>query len=210
MKKYHIFDMDGTLADSMPVFAQNLLNLLKNSGVNYPDNIIRILTPMGGLLGAEYLVKLGAAKSVNEVIEFINGIADKAYGEQIELKPYAKDYIESLYKNGCKLYALSASAKKHIKMCFTRNGIIDRFSEIYSSDVFSLPKSNPEIYLKLTKLIGCKPEEAAFYDDNISAVKAAKEAGLYTFGVYDISSSDCEEQMKKFSDKYIKSFKELI
>ena len=92
-------------------------------------------------------------------------------------------------------------------MCFTRNGIIDKFSEIYSSDAFSLPKSDPEIYLKLSKLIGCKPEEAVFYDDNISAVKAAKEAGLYTVGVYDISSSDCEEQMKKFSDKYIKSFK---
>lgn len=210
MKKYHIFDMDGTLADSMPVFAQNLLTLLKNSGAEYPDNIIQILTPMGGLLGAEYLVKLGAAKSVNEVIEFINSIADKAYGEQIELKPFAKDYIEYLYKNGCKLYALSASAKKHIKMCFTRNGIIDKFSEIYSSDAFSLPKSDPEIYLKLSKLIGCKPEETVFYDDNISAVKAAKKAGLFTVGVYDISSSDCEEQMRKVADKYIKSFKELI
>lgn len=210
MKKYHIFDMDGTLADSMPVFAQNLLSLLKNSGVEYPENIIQILTPMGGLLGAEYLVKLGAAKSVNEVIEFTNGIADKAYGDQIELKPFAKDYIEYLYKNGCKLYALSASAQKHIKMCFKRNGIIDNFSEIYSSDAFSLPKSNTEIYLKLTDSIGCSPQDAVFYDDNISAVKAAKKAGLFTVGVYDISSSDCEEQMRKVADKYIKSFKELI
>ena len=69
--KYAIFDLDGTLVDSMPVWDRMILDILDKYGVSYPDNILEILTPLGTIGGAEYLIKLGLDMTVEEIRQAI-------------------------------------------------------------------------------------------------------------------------------------------
>ena len=93
--------------------------------------------------------------------------------------------------------------------CLKRNGIYDLFDFVFSTDDFGKTKSDPTIYTDTVKKIGCKVLDAVFFDDNLIALKTAKQAGLKTVGVYDKSSKDYTQDIKETADYYINSFLEI-
>lgn len=103
-KKIHIFDLDGTLFDSMPYWSKSVLSLLDKIGFNYPPDIIQILTPLGITEGSKYLNSIGL--NVDE--ETIKAETEKSmfcfYRDTILLKPYVKEYLDKLKDNGCRIF----------------------------------------------------------------------------------------------------------
>ena len=65
----YIFDFDGTLVDSMPVFAENILKIFDEHQLNYPEDVIKIITPLGYKGTAQYAVSLGYDDSVDTFIQ---------------------------------------------------------------------------------------------------------------------------------------------
>ena len=97
-----------------------------------------------------------------------------------------------------------------LDVCLKRVGLYDLFDYVWSSDDFGLKKSQPEIYLAAAERLGADISEITFFDDNITALKTAKRAGLRTVGVFDASSADCADEIKATADGYILSFGELL
>ncbi len=210
--KYHIFDLDGTLADSMQQWAGKMINILEISGITeYPKDIIRIITPLGDRGTAEYFInELGVKMSVDEIIAYMDKYALDEYTYRIPLKDGVKEYLEKLKANGEYLGVLTASPHRFLDVCLKRNGVFELFDDIWSIEDFgTLTKNTVEIYDETAKRIGCKNSDIVFYDDNVVAVATAKKAGLAVIGVFDKASEQDADTIAATADKYIMSFKEL-
>ena len=210
MKFQHfIFDFDGTLVDSMPYWAKNMVDLLEMYGVEYPANIIEIVTPLGNFGSAKYFrEELGVDQTEEELCRQMSISVVPKYRDEIPLKEGVLSYLQELRDAGCKLHVLTASPHVTLDVCLKRNGIYDLVDNVWSIDDFGLTKSNPQIYLEAIKRLGTTVEKTVFFDDNIGAVQTAMQAGLFTVGCYDDSGKNFQDKLKTTCDKYIHSFSE--
>ena len=205
----YLFDFDGTLVDSMPRWSDNMLRIATECGATYPENLIKIITPLGNNGTAEYLIEHGSTMTKQELFDLMDAYGMEGYEHHIPAKDYVEETLRVLKKAGHSLNVLTASPHSMLDVCLKRLNLYDLFDHVWSCDDFGTTKSNPEIYKQAAKLMGCAVEEAVFLDDNYGAVKTAKEAGMQTIAVYDDTSCDMIEEMKKLADRYIYDFREL-
>lgn len=206
----YLFDFDGTLVDSMPTFVKAMLKVLDDYGVKYGDDIVKIITPLGYKGSAEYFQKLGLKLSVDEIIELINEFAINEYTYNIPAKANVLDTLVKLKNRGADLNVLTASPHIMLDPCLKRLGMFDLFTNVWSCEDFSTTKADPEIYKMASRKIGKKIDKIVFLDDNFNACQTAKKAGMGVYGVYDKSSQEFVEDMKKITDKYVYDFSELL
>ncbi len=210
-KKAFIFDLDGTLVDSMPVWAKAMLNILDSQNISYPDDFILTIATMGGKACAEYFRShFGITYTVEEMFKLNAEYCLPRYRDEIVLKDGVKTFLEKIKKEGHSLNVLTASPHVNLDPCLKRNGVYELFDNLWSTDDFNLTKTDVRIYDKVIELLGVNPHDAYFFDDNINALTTAKNAGLNTIGVFDKSSENLTEQIKAIADKYIYSFNELL
>ncbi len=206
--KAYLFDFDGTLADSMPYWSQKMINILEKSGVSYPEDIIKIITPLGDVGAAKYFYDvLGVKEKIGEMIKEMHAYALPKYRDTIQLKEGVFEYIKMLFEQGMSLNVLTASPHEMLDPCLMRNGIYEMFENIWSCEDFGMTKAETAIYRAAAEKIGVSPADIVFFDDNIGAVKTAAEAGLYTVGVYDETGKDFAAELKENADEYIETFK---
>ena len=208
--KTFLFDFDGTLVDSMPVYVRSMLRILDESGVKYGDDIVKTITPLGLIATTEYYVKLGVPLSREAIIMKMKEYMYDAYCNEISLKPGVFETLLRLKERGASLNVLTASPHVTLDPCLKRNGIFDLFDNVWSCDDFSTTKSDPEIYVRAAKRLGKRVGDVLFLDDNLGANTTAKTAGMKVCGVYDDSSKEYEEQIKAVADHYIHNFAQLV
>lgn len=211
MQKVYIFDLDGTLVDSMPVGIGIVLGFLDERGISYPDDIVTTLTPLGYKGSAKYIADhLTGGYQVEQIYEYFKAETLRAYGETIPLKANVKETLEGLKERGYRLNVLTASPQLLTDICTKRLGVYDLFENVWSIEAFGLSKADEEIYLEAAKRLGVSPEECIMADDNLNVLKTAKKVGMATVGVYDDSSKDVMEEMRAIADKYVVDFAELL
>lgn len=208
--KTYLFDFDGTLVDSMPYFVGLMLRILDENGVKYEKDIVKIITPLGYAGTARYFRTLGIDATVDELMAKMQEYAKEAYTYKIGEKAKVTETLKILKENGAGLNILTASPHSALDPCLKRLGLFELFDNVWSCDDFGTTKSDPEIYRAAAKRIGVDAGEVIFVDDNVNAVKTAKEGGMISYGIYDDSSSDFVDQMKEVSDRYLMSFEELL
>lgn len=208
--KTYLFDFDGTLVDSMPIYTSSMLRVLDESGIAYGNDTVKKITPLGVVDTAKYFVDLGVKKSVEEIVEIMKNDMLKAYFETIPAKENVVAVLKKLKDGGCGLNVLTASPHITLDACLKRLGMYEFFDNIWSCEDFKKTKSDPRIFEEAAKKIGKMPGEIMFLDDNLVAVSAAKSAGMCVCGVYDKSSESYTDEMKAIADFYITDFAQLI
>ena len=206
---YYIFDMDGTLIDSMDAFGGAMIKFLEDNNIEYPSDIVKIITPLGFKGSAEYFLTLGSKKSVPEMLEDFRDYMIEPYTKTIPEKEGVTETLLRLKKEGHSLNVLTASPHVTLDPCLKRLGLYELFENVWSCDDFGIPKSNPEIYIEAAKRLGTDVTNCIFIDDNVNAVKTAKAAGMHSWGIFDKSSEDYVDEMKEISEKYIYTFSEI-
>ena len=207
----YLFDFDGTLVDSMPSFVSVMLRILDENHVTYESDIIKVITPLGYHGTAKYFVdNFGLKQSEYELVELMNQYAYNEYAYRIQAKPNVIETIKKLKQKGADLNILTASPHIVLDVCLKRLGLFDCFTNVWSCDDFQTTKANPEIYHMAAERIGKAVGEILFLDDNYSADKTAAAAGMKVCGVYDMSSEEYTEEIKRISDHYIYDFSELL
>lgn len=206
----YLFDLDGTLVDSMPVYGVTMVRFLDERNIKYSDNIREIVTPLGYMGTAEYFKELGVAMPVEEIVRALKEEIKKEYENNIPAKKNVVSTLTTLKNRGARLNVLSASPREFITCCLRRLGVLNLFENVWSSDDFNTKKTDPQIYKQAAQRLGVSTEEIIFLDDNYTALKTAKSAGMHVYGVYDETSKNREEDMRLLSEKYIKDFNELL
>lgn len=207
----YLFDFDGTLVDSMPLFASLMLRILDENNVKYDNDIIKVITPLGYAGTAKYFAEhFNIQKSREELLATMNKYAYDGYAHTVPAKENVISTLEELKRRGAELYILTASPHSVLDVCLKRLEIFDLFNGVWSCDDFGTTKADPEIYKMAAERIGKPIEEVLFLDDNYNADKTAKSANMQVCGVYDLSSEEYVEEIKRVSDHYVYDFKELL
>ena len=209
--KTYLFDFDGTLVDSMPTYGSVMIKILDESGIKYPADIIKIITPLGFRGTAEYFRDvLGLSLPEGEALKKMLDYMIEAYTYRVPAKEGVVETLRELHSQGCSLNVLTASPHETLDPCLKRLGIFDIFDNVWSCNDFGTTKADPDIYRMAANKIGVPLEDVVFLDDNLGADKTAKAAGMRVIGVYDESSRDYVEEMKAVCDNYIYNFRELL
>ena len=205
-----LFDFDGTLVDSMPIYGAMMLRILDEQGVAYASDILKIITPLGYVGTARYFREMGVALSESELVALMHRYAVEDYTYRVPEKRGVVETLRIMKARGYSLNVLTASPHAALDPCLKRLGVFELFDHVWSCEDFGTTKSDPEIYRMAAKQMGVPVEQVIFVDDNYNADKTAKEAGMVVWGIYDASSEDYVEEMKKIDDGFAYEFEELL
>lgn len=208
----YVFDLDGTLVNSMPYFKRAMLSIAEDEGLEYDEDLIKILTPLGYVGGAKYYIDTyGVDATVEELCERVRVRLVDAYTNDIKLKDGVREYLTALSESGARLFVLTASPHAVTDVCLKNNGVFDLFEKVWSVEDFALTKSDTRIFFEVAKTIGCGTSDVHYFDDSLIALENAKGAGYITYGVYDSQSDEELIRMRdELSDVTVMSFTELL
>ena len=206
----YLFDFDGTLVDSMPVYVSTMLHILDEYRIPYDPDIVRIITPLGLRGASRYFQTLGLNMDEESMILLMKKTMAEAYFHTIPAKNNVIETLRVLKARGEDLNVLTASPHFTLDACLKRLGIFDLFTNVWSCDDFSTTKSDPEIYRMAAARLGKPVDQILFLDDNLNADKTAVSAGMKVCAVHDASSEEYADEMKRVADAYICDFSELI
>ncbi|MBE6970596.1 MAG: HAD family phosphatase [Ruminococcaceae bacterium] len=205
----YIFDFDGTLVDSMEIWANLHAKQLTDAGIPVPENYTQIITPLGNIRAAALNISMGVPGTVEEYLDKLNRILLDAYSFRIPLKPHVEETLRAMRNAGHHLHVLTASPHEFLDPCLRNRGVWDLFENVWSIDDFGYPKSETIIYQLTAQQLGVNVEDCIFVDDNLTAISTAKAAGMQTVGIYDKSSDSDKEKMQATADRYVFDFAEI-
>ena len=207
MNKGAIFDLDGTLLDSMNLWTKIDKEFLEKRGIEYSEDYSKAITHMEIAETASYTInRYKLNESVNDIIKEWQEMAVKEYEENIKLKEGAFEFLSYLKKENYKMAIATSSSKEIFIPCLKKNKILDFFDAIVTASDVKVGKSAPDIYLYAAKLMGVKPNECFVFEDLPIALNSAKSAGFITIGVLDPFSKESEGEVKALSYETISSF----
>lgn len=211
MRPVWLFDLDGTLVDSMPAGVGIVVDFLKEQGIELSVEKLKTLTPLGYKGVAKYYSEeLGVPMSPSEIYAAFQRETRKAYGESIPLKTGVKETLYALKQKGFRLCVLTASPNILSELCLKRLQIFDLFEKVWSIDDFALTKADKAIYLEAAKRLGVEVSDCVMVDDHLGVLKVAKAAGMATVGVYDEYSKDAQDEIRATADGYVVNFSDIL
>ncbi|MDD3402679.1 MAG: HAD family phosphatase [Hespellia sp.] len=200
-----VFDMDGVLLDSMPLWEHAGELYLDSLGISSPADLGQTLLEMNMQEGAVYLADhFGLEKSVPEIMDDINRLIISNYRHTVPLKDGVMELLTELKKRNIKMAVATSSDTMIAIPAFQRLQIDRYFEDILTCSQYQTSKREPFIFEKAAEIMGTKKERTLIFEDSLSAAKTAAKAGFRVAGVYDRSSADMQEELKKHSDIYMR------
>ena len=206
-----IFDLDGTLLDSMHIWHDVDVEFFRRRNLEVTKEYVDIIKNMHLPAAAVYTKeKYNIKESVEEIVNEWLELCANAYLTDVEMKAGVYDYLKMLHSKGVKMAFATASEKVVCEQTLKNHGIFDFFSaSAYVSEI-NIGKTEPDIYLLAAQRIGVDPENCIVFEDIIEGIKGAKKGKFITCGVFDKSSAKDEKEIRQTADYYIKSFEELL
>ena len=194
-----IFDIDGTLLDTMSVWKDVGRKYLVDQGISDTEpGLGEKLFSMSMEESAEYMrVRYLPEKTAGEIMKDIIGIMDKFYRYEAAMKPGVKELLEWMNERKILMALATAGDASLAEAALRRNGIWHYFQKIFTCTEEGSTKHKPDIYLKAAEYIGSPVSETAVFEDILYAAETAEKAGFVVIGVEDVGSRDQEEEMKK-------------
>lgn len=204
-KRFVIFDMDGTLVDSMVYWEHLAAEFLERKGIqNISPTILERIKPMTMTESAALFVEeFGLSGTAESIAAEMKAMMDEHYHRDIPLKPGVQVYLEALHRRGTVMCMASATAEELMDACLTRLGVVQYFSFLLSCESVGAGKNRPDVYLEAAKCLGALPQETAVFEDALYAAATAKEAGFYTIAVRDDSNQPHWETLTALADETI-------
>lgn len=206
-----IFDLDGTLIDSMGIWAQIDKEYLGNFGYPVPENLQEEITHLTLTETAMYFKnKFNITNEIDEIISTWHNMAFHHYSNTIQLKEGVIPYLNYLKENGIKIALATSNSVQLLEATLKNNNIYQYFDAITTTEEVKKSKDNPDIYLLSAKKLDVAPENCLVFEDIVQAVKGAKLAGMKVYSVYDKASENQKDSLIELSDRYIFNFNELL
>lgn len=198
-----IFDLDGTLVDSMNLWDRVPGMLVRGFGKEPAPDLAAHLAEMDLPEAAQYLIDTyGLDCTPRQVLERVNRLVDEEYRCHVELKPGADRLLEVLAKKGVPMCIATASEEHQARQAMERLGQDQHFSFVLSSSQYG-PKTRPDIFLTAARRLGAQPGEVLVVEDALHAARTAKQAGFLVAGVYDPADAADAPALQQVCDWYL-------
>lgn len=205
-----IFDLDGTLIDSMNIWVDVDREFFKKRKMPLPTDYTKTIAPMGIDKAAVYTKnKYNLPESTDEIINEWRMSARKKYLD-IELKDGAYEYLLYLKEKGIKLAVATASEEEMFVPLLKKHEIFELFDNITTLKEVSRGKGFPDIYELCAKKMNLKSEECLVFEDIYLGIKGAKDGNFKAVCMKDGASLKDKEIIAEICDKYIESFFDMM
>lgn len=203
-KRFAIFDMDGTLIDSMSYWRNLGWEYLKSQGIEATTEQLAPAKTMTLPQSTQFMIEtFGLNKTVDEILEEINQILQRYYTEALPLKEGIVPYLQHFMQRQVRMCVATATGLSLSQTCLQRLDILQYFQFVSSCEELGLGKDRPDIFLQAAQALGGPPEETAVYEDALYAAKTAKAAGFYLVAVYDHQSPQEWTELTELADEII-------
>jgi len=205
-----IFDLDGTVLDSMGVWNGFGERYLATLGIQAKPDLESIIHTLSIWEAAEYFQKeYQVEKPAEIIVAEINRMIEEAYFYHIQAKDGAKEFLQILHEKGVKMCVATATDRYQVEAVLKREGMLDWFERIFTCSEVGVGKQEPEIYLQALEYLNTPKEKTWIFEDMLYAVKTAVQAGFSVVAVQDMYSLKDEAELRVLSSKYITHYHEL-
>ena len=205
-----IFDVDGTLLDSMFIWDTIGETYLRSIGYQPKENLNETFKNMSLHQAARYYqTEYGVTRSIDEIMDGVNAMLERYYRFEVPLKPGVAELLEWLRQDGVKLCIATATDRHLVEAALDRCGVLSCFGEIFTCNEVGHGKDEPDIFEEALRFLGTRREETLVFDDALYAVRTAKEAGFPVAAVYD-SHERSQAEVRARSDLYLEDLTQLV
>lgn len=198
-----LFDLDGTLTDSMYVWDRLPGELVRHFGGDPAPGLSHTLRSMSSPQAADYLIRTyHLSATPQQLMDTMEALADREYRERVPLKPGVRPLLERLRQLGVPCAVATASQVHQARQALERLGVWSFFSFALSATQYG-PKTRPDLYLEATRRLGASPERTLVLEDALHAAQTAARAGFPVVGVYDAFSAEDEPAMRTVCRWYL-------
>lgn len=206
-----LFDIDGTLLDSSPLWADVPAQYLKDHGIEPQEDISSLFFKLGYSGTARHLAALYCPNvDPHAIMDDFCRIASVKYRGAVPEKPCACQYLRQLREKNVRSVVLTSNMKDVVLPALERLHITDTVEEILSIYDIGLDKRSPSLYHHMADRLGTTPQQCVVFEDALFAVKSAKSAGMQVVGIYDEYSRENWEALQREADRTIQSYGELL
>ena len=202
-----IFDMDGTLTDSMYVWKDIGKRYLISCGITPRETLWNDIKSLSLKQTTDYFTcEYGLNQTCEEMCEGINSLVEPLYRDEVLPKEGVTALLKKLREYGVKMCVATATDRYLVELVLKKNGLLDFFSEIFTCTEVGAGKDNPLIFETALAHLGTPKNETYVFEDALYAIKTAKNAGFNVIGVYDYSSEKNTDEIKSIADFYINDY----
>ena len=207
-----IFDVDGTLLNSMPMWNRITYDYADFKGVDAPPGLSKKLNELClEQCAAYYRDVLGVEGTIDTIVAEIVGMAQERYRTSVPEIPGAAEFLHTLHTRGIHTAVATASDLDSLRPAFARLNMASYIDTMESCTTIGKSKESPDIYLKCAADFGARPEECVVFEDALYAVRTAKKAGFAVVGVYDPTQTEAERaEFTALCDRCIENYGELL
>ncbi len=206
-----IFDMDGTLVDSMWVWEKIDIEYMNARGYEIPDDFHKSIEGMSFTETAIYVKdRFNIEDDLDTIIEDWHDRVRSSYESEIMMKEGALDFMKKLKEQGIKMGIGSSNSKELISVIVEKYGLGEYISAITTSCEVGSGKPAPDVYLESAKRLGVDSSRCLVFEDVPNGIRAANNAGMRSCAIYDNFSSDYDDEKRDLADYYIEDYTQLL
>ena len=202
-----IFDLDGTLLDSLWAWENSGVNFLRTQGINPPEGFNDQLAQLSLMDGAKLVKeKYNLPQTPEEILRLTLAPIRERYFHTIMPKPGVPELLRRLKAEGVKMCVATASDKELTVAALKRTGLLPYFDFILTCDEVGAGKRTPVIYEAALKKLGTQKKRTLVAEDALYALTTASRAGFPTAGIFDAHSAKDQPAVHQLSTYYIPSY----
>ena len=211
MKSFLIFDMDGVLLDSMPLWEHLGIDYLTAHGIQptpgLHERLLQMTMPEAAAL---FRAEFGMTASAEKIIAEIDAMAEEFYTVKAPIKPGVAETLAELHQRGYRCVMATATDRDLAKAALTRTGIVEYFQQIFTCTELNLSKKDPEFFQSILRSLQASPAECAVIEDALHAIQTALACGIDTYALYDESAHDVWPQIQSIATRSFLRFDQLL
>ena len=205
-----IFDLDGTVIDSMWLWKDIDIKFLEKRGLILPEDLQNDIEGMSFTETAQYFKnRFNLSESVDEIKAEWNDMTLDSYRNRVPLKEGILEFLDILKSNNIKIGLGTSSSPALVREVLKKHKIDHYFESIRTSCEVERGKPYPDVFIKVAEDLDLSPNECLVFEDTYSGVLAGKRAGMKVYAIADEHSLPNRDQITKLADKFITSFYDI-
>ena len=208
--KCGIFDMDGTLIDSMPMWRNLGKNLLLSRGIQPRPDFEEAMKPLTMREGCAYCKEAyGLTETVQELIDECWGRIGDFYAREARPMPGAADFLARMKQQGARLFIATATDRSYANIALEATGLGQYFEGMLTCPEVGVGKRSPDIYEQALAILGGTKEDTVIFEDALYAIRTAKAAGFRVAAIHDPAIVHDHAEIRALADHYVETYQNL-